>query len=72
MFRPFSKFSDSVKSAKSTIRGRMMKKLSNLFDSLMDKEDRILVYLKSLRGIRISFEDCNAVHSDDSKRVLDI
>lgn len=76
---------------KSSIRGRMVKKLCNLFElpgskpsvasepkrellpisklgsdsgmlfRLAGAEDRIVVYLTSLRGIRRTFEDCNAV-----------
>ncbi|KAJ1414963.1 Thioredoxin-like superfamily [Sesbania bispinosa] len=86
---------ETVKSTGSSIRGRMVKKLCNLFESpkdssnlkpspsselkpeplpsskcgsepgtwfrLPDAEDRIVVYLTSLRGIRRTFEDCNAV-----------
>ncbi|XP_027342732.1 uncharacterized protein At3g28850-like [Abrus precatorius] len=79
----------SVESVKTSIRGRMVKKLCNLFESskplgsseeesesvpssksrsdsctlfrLSGTEDRIVVYLTSLRGIRRTFEDCNAV-----------
>lgn len=86
-----SKFYGSVESVKSSIRGRMVKKLCNLFElpgskpsvasepkrellpisklgsdsgmlfRLAGAEDRIVVYLTSLRGIRRTFEDCNAV-----------
>ncbi|CAI8596002.1 unnamed protein product [Vicia faba] len=103
-----SKFYGSVESMKSSIRGRMVKKLCNLFESspkesaklgseprsasrlgsepraasrlgsearsgeklgwesgmlfrLEGAEERIVVYLTSLRGIRRTFEDCNAV-----------
>ncbi|XP_057458072.1 uncharacterized protein At5g39865-like [Lotus japonicus] len=81
---------ESVKSAGSSIRGRMVKKLCNLFESPSSKpsepkkveplpcsklgsdssctlfrlagaEDRIVVYLTSLRGIRRTYEDCSAV-----------
>ncbi|KAE9584797.1 putative thioredoxin-like protein [Lupinus albus] len=95
---------ESVKSTKSSIRGRMVKKFCNLFETkskdssksfkfapsspdescpssrvksnlsnskgsdssntlfmLPDAEDRIVVYFTSLRGIRRTFEDCNAV-----------
>lgn len=90
-----------MESMKSSIRGKMVKKLCNLFEStkeslnskpstgseprsgsklrsetrsgsklgwesgmlfrLPEAEDRIVVYLTSLRGIRRTFEDCNAV-----------
>ncbi|KAK2440057.1 hypothetical protein P8452_19210 [Trifolium repens] len=99
-----SRFYGSMESMKSSIRGRMVKKLCNLFESpkesssklnlkpsqqgseprsgsklglkarselgseesgmlfrLPGAEDRIVVYLTSLRGIRRTFEDCNAV-----------
>ncbi|KAK7271463.1 hypothetical protein RJT34_27396 [Clitoria ternatea] len=93
-----SGFYGSMVSAKSSIRGKMVKKLCNLFESSKDSsnskrlpacpeaesesespksrakgsdsftpfrltgtEDRIVVYLTSLRGIRRTFEDCNAV-----------
>ncbi|KAI5410839.1 uncharacterized protein At5g39865 [Lathyrus oleraceus] len=108
-----SRFYGSVESMKSSIRGRMVKKLCNLFESSPTKseprpasklgseprapsrlgsesrsasklgsesgsgaklgwesgmlfrleggEERIVVYLTSLRGIRRTFEDCNAV-----------
>ncbi|XP_061362400.1 uncharacterized protein At5g39865-like [Gastrolobium bilobum] len=89
---------ESVKSAGNSIRGRVVKKLCNLFESsskessksspspssseepvrssksstkpgsepftlfrLSNAEDRVVVYLTSLRGIRRTFEDCNAV-----------
>ncbi|GAU39292.1 hypothetical protein TSUD_118970 [Trifolium subterraneum] len=86
----------SLETVKSSMRGRMVKKLCNLFESpkessrkessprsgsklglkarselgseesgmlfrLPGAEDRIVVYLTSLRGIRRTFEDCNAV-----------
>lgn len=103
-----SKFYGSMESMKSSLRGRMVKKLCTLFESpspttttkelsssssnlkpssepraasklgqkprsgsekdeagmllrLEDADDRIVVYLTSLRGIRRTFEDCNAV-----------
>jgi len=101
-----SKFYGSMESMKSSLRGRMVKKLCTLFESpttttkelsssssnlkpssepraasrlgqksrsgseedeagmlfrLADADDRIVVYLTSLRGIRRTFEDCNAV-----------
>ncbi|XP_012575357.1 uncharacterized protein At5g39865-like [Cicer arietinum] len=96
-----SRFYGSMESMKSSIRGKMVKKLCNLFEStkeslnskpstgseprsgsklrsetrsgsklgwesgmlfrLPEAEDRIVVYLTSLRGIRRTFEDCNAV-----------
>ncbi|CAJ1958985.1 unnamed protein product [Sphenostylis stenocarpa] len=75
----------SVESAKTSIRGKMVKKLCTLFESSSKKipeseskarwescttttpfrlsgtEERIVVYLTSLRGVRRTFEDCNAV-----------
>ncbi|KAL2337160.1 hypothetical protein Fmac_011606 [Flemingia macrophylla] len=79
-----NRFYGSVESAKSTISGKMVRKLCTLFEStkgsakalpeaeaeaeeactafrLAGTEDRIVVYLTSLRGIRRTFEDCNAV-----------
>ncbi|KAG5035075.1 hypothetical protein AAZX31_04G127800 [Glycine max] len=91
-----NRFYGSVDSMKSSIRGKMVKKLCTLFESskkplpepesesesfsssksrsktdsdscitilfrLPGTEDRIVVYLTSLRGIRRTFEDCNAV-----------
>ncbi|KAK7243370.1 hypothetical protein RIF29_38163 [Crotalaria pallida] len=98
--RKFHNSVDSVKSAGSSLRGRMVKKLCNLFETTKDSskssklspseesrpsrtksnlshskgsdsscalfrlreaKDRIVVYFTSLRGIRRTFEDCNAV-----------
>ncbi|TKY49696.1 electron carrier [Spatholobus suberectus] len=88
-----NRFYGSVESVKTSIRGKMVKKLCTLFESskkslpeaeseseslpssksrpkgsdsctlfrLPGTEDRIVVYLTSLRGIRRTFEDCNAV-----------
>lgn len=84
-----NRFYGSVESMKTSIRGKMVKKLSTLFESskkssqpespelesetesgfssdspfrlLPNAEDRVVVYLTSLRGIRRTFEDCNAV-----------
>ncbi|KAK7323311.1 hypothetical protein VNO77_26778 [Canavalia gladiata] len=86
------RFYGSMESMKTSIRGKMVKKLCSLFESSKDSskplsssepspssksrskdsdlwtpfrltgtEDRIVVYLTSLRGIRRTFEDCNAV-----------
>ncbi|KAK7334692.1 hypothetical protein VNO80_26453 [Phaseolus coccineus] len=85
-----SRLYGSVESAKTSIRGKMVKKLCTLFESSSKKtpelesqseskarwdsctttttpfrlsgtEERIVVYLTSLRGVRRTFEDCNAV-----------
>lgn len=84
-----NRFYGSAEPAKTSIRGKMVKKLCTLFEStrasskalaeaeaeteseqeakwrsalrLSGAEDRIVVYLTSLRGIRRTFEDCNAV-----------
>ncbi|KAL2945848.1 hypothetical protein AAZX31_U024600 [Glycine max] len=65
-----NRFYGSVDSMKSSIRGKMVKKLCTLFESSKKpcqnqnpnlNQDRIVVYLTSLRGIRRTFEDCNAV-----------
>jgi len=84
-----NRFYGSVESAKTSIRGKMVKKLCTLFESSTKKtpepespseskarwsscstttlfrlsgtEDRIVVYLTSLRGVRRTFEDCYTV-----------
>jgi len=88
-----NRFYGSSEPAKTSIRGKMVKKLCTLFESSSKKapesesqseskarwdscttttttttpfrlsgtEERIVVYLTSLRGVRRTFEDCNAV-----------